>query len=302
MNRHIRVVPAAWRTTAIALTLGASVLALPGAALAGSAPANDSFSAATQIAYLPFEDSYVDNTSATLEDGESDVGCFGDIGSTVWYRISPSSSYAIRVRVVPVTDIDTVVAVFDGTSFDNLFAISCADEFTNHGTETAIAPLVGGRSYYIQVGGWTHTSANGQFTVKVKRAPGPANDHFANSAALALGSLTTANTTTATLEAAESPPSCGPTIGRTVWYRYTPTTTRTLVANTVGSGFDTILAAYTGPSIDSLTEVACNDDRPRVPDLMSKIRFTAIAGHTYYFQVGGFWAQGGDLVLRLKTP
>ncbi len=112
-----------------------------------------------------------------------------------------------------------------------------------------------------------------------------------------MGSVTT---TTATIEAAESAPSCGYSIGRTVWYRYTPSTTRTVVANTVGSSFDTVLAAYTGSSIGDLTEVACNDDRG--VDLMSKIRFTVVAGNTYYFQAGGYWGQGGELVLRLKTP
>jgi hypothetical protein len=182
---------------------------------------------------------------------------------------------------------------------DDAFAISCADDSSAGGTETAIAPLTSGRSYLIQIGGWAQGNSTGQFTVKVKRMPGPPNDHFANAASLALGSISTATTTTATLEASEGPPSCGGTIGRTVWYRYTPTATRTVVANTVGSGFDTILTAYTGSSLGSLSEVACNDDRGI--DLASKIRFTAFAGNTYYFQVGGFWGSSGDLVLRLRA-
>lgn len=299
MIRRVSRAPAALRTTTLALVIGTSLLAAPGVALAGSAPANDSIAAATQIAFLPFEDSSADNSSATVEDGEADVGCFGDIDATVWYQINPSSSYAIRVRVLPEVGFDSVVAVYDRTPF-NAIAIACADDGAAGSRETTVASLMSGRSYFIQVGGRTNGNTTGQFTLKVKHLPGPANDHFADAANVALGSIATATTTTATLEAEEVGPSCGPSIGRTVWYRYTPTTTRTLVAKTVGSDYDTILAAYTGESLDALNEVACNDDRGI--DLASKIRFTAVAGTTYYFQVGGFWGSAGELVLRLKTP
>ena len=300
MIRQVSKAPAPLRSAVLALVIGASALAAaPGAALAGSAPANDSFASATQIAYLPFEDSFVDNASATLENGETDNGCYGDIDATVWYRITPSRSYAIRVRVIPVNGFDPVLGVHEASSINDLLPISCEDPGWSGETETAIVSLISGHSYFIQVGN-LDSADTGQFTVKVKRLAGPANDHFANASTLALGSITTAATTTATIEADEPAPSCGYSIGRTVWYRYTPTTTRTVVVNTIGSGFDTVLAAYTGSSVGALNGIACNDDRG--VDLASKIRFRVVAGNTYYFQVGGYWGQGGELVLRLKTP
>ena len=85
----------------------------------------------------------------------------------------------------------------------------------------------------------------------------------------------------ATLQAAEPQP-CG-LAGSTVWYVYTPAKDGTLRADTNGSTFDTVLAVYTGASIDALSQVVCNDDDT---DLRSRLSFDAIAGKTYYFQIG----------------
>jgi hypothetical protein len=52
---------------------------------------------------------------------------------------------------------------------------------------------------------------------------------------------------------------CGPA-GATVWYRYTPDRDRTIVADTLGSDYDTVLAVYTGTAVNGLTPVASNDN------------------------------------------
>lgn len=71
--------------------------------------------------------------------------------------------------------------------------------------------------------------------------------------------------------------------GSTVWYAYTPANNAMLRADTDGSTFDTVLAVYTGNSVDALTQIVCNDD---ATDHRSRLSFDAMADETYYFQIG----------------
>jgi hypothetical protein len=93
--------------------------------------------------------------------------------------------------------------------------------------------------------------------------------------------------------------SCGNgTRAKSVWYRYTALADGTLTANTFGSSYDTILAAYTG-SCGAFTAVpaACNDDSG---GLQSRISFQARGGVTYYFLVTAYRNDGGTLRFQLS--
>lgn len=124
----------------------------------------------------------------------------------------------------------------------------------------------------------------------------PVNDSFA--AAIEIEDLPfddVVDTTHATRESGEPRP-CG-SIGSTVWYRFTSPADVDVVADTFGSDFDTVLAAYTGSSLLSLTRVACNDN---TDGSRSKIAFRALAGRTYHVQAGGYRSTEGELVLSVE--
>jgi hypothetical protein len=299
MIGHTSGVGSTLRRATLGIVVTAAVLSGPAAAMAGSAPANDGFGAATQVAFLPFEDASVDNTNATVQNGEQDASCTPSISSTVWYRIDPTSSYGVRVKVLPETGIDPVLAIYEGTSLGSLSWFACVDSGGPFQAETTDIALTGGHTYFIQVGGYAYGESTGEFTVKVRRLKPPANDDFGNATSVALGSMSSATTTSATLQLNEPVSWCGYGVDRTVWYRYTAGSTRTVVANTVGSNFDTVLTVFQGDSLASLNQVTCNDDRGI--DVLSKVTLSVVAGETYYFQVGGFGGSSGDLVLRLKA-
>jgi hypothetical protein len=82
-------------------------------------------------------------------------------------------------------------------------------------------------------------------------------------------------------------------MGATVWYRFTPPTSGSVLAETTGTNFDTVLAAYTGDTLASITPVRCDDDSG--PGLLAEVLFPVTAGVTYHFQIGGFNAALGDL-------
>jgi hypothetical protein len=71
----------------------------------------------------------------------------------------------------------------------------------------------------------------------VAGAPPPSNDNFSSRMAItALPFDNAQNMTNATLETNEPVPSCT-TLSRSVWYSYTPSVTRVVRADTLGSNF-----------------------------------------------------------------
>jgi len=121
----------------------------------------------------------------------------------------------------------------------------------------------------------------------------PANDDFASATAIALDFTESVSTLTATTESSEPTPCL---IGNTLWYRLTPASDLSIQADTFGSGFNTVLAAYAGTSLGDLVMIACNDDAGGTEQ--SQLGFVATAGITYFFQVGGFFGSAGDLTFH----
>ena len=78
---------------------------------------------------------------------------------------------------------------------------------------------------------------------------------------------------------------CGsPPNSNSVWYTLTAPADGTVVANTLGSSYDTVLSAYTG-TCGALTEVACNDDATGV---QSEISLPVTAGQAVLLEVTDF--------------
>jgi len=67
------------------------------------------------------------------------------------------------------------------------------------------------------------------------------------------------------------------------------------VFGTYGSDFDTLLAVYTGTSVDTLTEVASNDDSGGT--LQSRVEFTTTAGTVYHIAVDGYGGAQGNVTV-----
>jgi subtilisin family serine protease len=126
------------------------------------------------------------------------------------------------------------------------------------------------------------------------------NDFFSGATELLGGSGSiAANNRYATLEGAE--PSLGLGYGgATLWFTHTPTSDGELTINTQGSAFDTVLTAYNGTSLDSLTRLAINDDYrfDGSYSLQSQVAFTVNANTKYYLRVHSWGSARGDLELN----
>src|SRR5207247_9217150 len=83
--------------------------------------------------------------------------------------------------------------------------------------------------------------------------------------------------------------------GHSIWYACTAPTAGSVTVDTIGSSFDTLLAAYTGSSVSALTTIASNDD---ASGTQSRITFTAAAGTTYRIAVDGYGGASGSVTLN----
>jgi hypothetical protein len=259
-----------------------------------AAPANDNWANRTQVAFFPFEDAFVDNSGASLEGMEPQPDCSG-VGKTVWYGIFPTSNYTVRLRATPDSDLDVVLSIYEGSEIYALAQRGCMDYMGPGGRETLTVSVQAGHGYYVQVGGYSASHTRGTFTLRAKRLPAPANDNFATATTVALGSISYASTAGASVEDGEQ--LCIDNESKTVWYRYVPAETRTIVVSTVGSDFDTVLTAFYGTDLLGLTEFACNDD---AIGLQSKLKLQVYAGNTYFLRVGGYNGAGGSLTFQLR--
>jgi hypothetical protein len=122
----------------------------------------------------------------------------------------------------------------------------------------------------------------------------PANDTFANRQNLPGSSASlTATTVGSTAEGGEP----GGAL-HSIWYRWTATFNGTALISLGGSDYDTKLGVFTGSAVNSLTEVAYDDDDG--PQNTSRVTFQAVQGTTYAIQVYGFTTGTGNVLLRLN--
>jgi hypothetical protein len=125
----------------------------------------------------------------------------------------------------------------------------------------------------------------------------PANDNFAN-AQIVTGCTgsTTGSTFGATSEAGEPshdpPDATSLSPSHTVWYQWQAPSSGNTTVTTNGSDFDTVLAVYTGTTVNSLTRIVFNDDVQNGVIRTSSVTFNATSGTVYRIAVDGW---GGDV-------
>ncbi len=131
--------------------------------------------------------------------------------------------------------------------------------------------------------------------IEIIRLEAPTNDNFADAVTITPGQLIGVNIAKATRE--ENEPFHGEFLNQaTVWYEWTAVENGNVSISTAGSDFATVIAAYTGTSLDELTEVASDD-------ATQMLTFPAQAGITYRIALAGFGQETGNADLGFTfTP
>ena len=243
----------------------------------GSPPGNDSFAAAFEIFSVP-RVIYGQNNCATREAWEPAYAGNGG-GRSVWYRWT-----------APFTR--QIIITTEGSTFDTLLA---AFRFGTDGSLTLMAEnddvvptvirhseirfnAVAGAEYRIVVDGYDGASGS----IVLNMDP-PANDDFVACQTISGQSgFVTGHNIGATRENGE--PTHAATYGsHSVWYCWTAPRNGRFEWSTAGSGFDTLLAVYTGSALNQLTPVASDDGT--AGGGASLVRFSATANTVYHIAV-----------------
>ncbi len=131
----------------------------------------------------------------------------------------------------------------------------------------------------------------------------PSNNAFTSAVELFTNSTSvTATNVEATLEASEPVPVCQATYGASVWFKWTAQSTGIVTLETAAFGTaldDTVLDVFSGPTIDALTSLGCDDDDGS--GVHSLVRFGATQGVAYYIRVAGYSAETGEFELSLNA-
>ncbi len=131
----------------------------------------------------------------------------------------------------------------------------------------------------------------------------PSNDYFTNATLVSgTGVSVTGSNLGASKEAGEPVITTDGGVdagGRSVWWTWTAPADGLVSIDTEGSSIDTILGVYTGNAVNSLSQVATNDD-VSTNDYTSAVSFQTLAGVTYQIVVDGFDAAYGDITLNLS--
>ncbi len=127
----------------------------------------------------------------------------------------------------------------------------------------------------------------------------PSNDNFADAAVITgTSGNTTGTNVEATIEDGEPFHSQWSGGTCTVWWSWTALTTGTAAFDTLGSNFDTVMAAYTGSNVSSLTLLSESDDA-YFTGVLSRIVFKVTAATTYHIAVAGYYELGaGNITLN----
>ena len=255
----------------------ATVLALPGVAAADS-PTNDELEAATAVTALPYT---VDaDTGEATRAGDDPVWCqYNAIGGTVWFDYTPAENLLLRATALDAAN-GVILSAYTGTRGD-LVPVDGSCAVGSGAAATATFPVRAGTTYHLMVAGYF--VPGGDLSLGLEAVAPAANDAFADAEPVTvLPATREIDLSVASTEYDEPAPAspCLPTVDRSVWYRYTASTTTTLHADT--DGYGTAVTVYTGDSLPALQSVACASD-----GFSTRALFRATVGTTYWFQVTG---------------
>jgi hypothetical protein len=122
------------------------------------------------------------------------------------------------------------------------------------------------------------------------------NDNLSGALGISAGT-TYSNNSAATAETGE-PDHAGVAGGKSMWFRYSSTTLKSVSLDTSGSDFDTVLAVYgstvSNPSYSGLQAIDSNDDDPTGLNGSSAVSFAAQPNVFYFIAVDGYDTSSGS--------
>ncbi len=235
------------------------------------------------------------NVGFTGESGELNHAGVSDTLNSAWWNWTAPSSGTVTLNTFG-SDYDTTLGVYTGSALNSLSEVASNDDFGSLQSQV-VFDAIAGTTYQIAVDGFFSSTGNIDLNLDFV-SNNNSNDNFANSIALSGTDISTTGTNVEFTGESGEPNHAGlsDTLN-SAWWNWTAPTSGTVTLNTFGSDYDTVLGVYTGLAVDSLSEVASNDDSGGT--LQSQVVFDAIAGTTYQIAVDGYFSSTGNIALNL---
>ncbi len=235
------------------------------------------------------------NLGFTGEPGEPNHAVSDSELNSAWWSWTPSADGIVTIDTVG-SNYDTTLAVYTGSAVNSLTEIASNDD--TFGLQSQVVFTVSaGTTYQIAVDGFS--SSTGLIDLNINLDDGTiSNDNFADRISLDRTSVSTTGTNVGfTGESGEPNHAESNSPLNSAWWSWTAAADGIVTIDTVGSNYDTTLAVYTGSAVNSLTEIASNDD---TFGLQSQVVFTVSAGTTYQIAVDGFSSSTGLIDLNIN--
>lgn len=212
---------------------------------------------------------YSSNRGATREPNEPlHYGLFSQ--RSVWHRWSPSLDGIANVTT-SAQELDTVLAVYTGSSLQDLTLVASNDDFGKGSNSAVRFPIVRGTEYLIAVDGYNNSV--GSYDVRAYTRPN--NDDIANAEAIEPGAPAQGRNIGASREADEPPQGFG-----SVWYKWrAPESGQYSVTLASADAYGGLLYVYQGSSFSNLLRLVSG------PETDGPLRFNAVAGEHYLIAV-----------------
>lgn len=225
--------------------------------------------------------------------------------ASVWY--SWTSPFTGQVSIDTFgSDFDTILAVYYGNSLGELSAVASSDDVSSSEyTSKVVFNVTNGFNYKIVVDGYNGECGAFYLSInKLQGGSGTPNDMFQNAILISQGTTQVVGSNQDATKEVGEPNHAGNSGGSSVWWKWVAPSNTIVVLSTDGSDFDTLLAVYTGTSVQDLTLISENDDGG-VEGYTSQVVFSAISNQVYYIAVDGYAYSGspaeqGTIILTIK--
>ncbi len=258
------------------------------------APGNDT--CATPVEVLDPSVTPFDATAASASGAED---CTGVSSVDVWYSFEAECTADYTFSTCG-SSFDTRIAVYAGACpVPGSTAVGCGDDECGLQSEATV-PIAAGDTVLIQVSAAPGSTAGaGEFLVTSNAAP--TNDFCADPITIT-DAVTAFDTTCATTSGID--PGCAGTVVPPIdiWFTVTAECTGTLIIDTFGSDYDTMLAAWAGSACPTGAPIVCNDNTTGGgSSSRSEIELTGVTqGDVFLVQVsGGFVGASGTGVVNV---
>ena len=237
------------------------------------------------------------NVGASKEIGEPNhAGNSG--GASVWWTWTAPATGDATFNTQG-SDFDTLLAIYTGNGLNLLKTVGSNDDIDGAFQSEVRFMAQQGQTYHIAVDGYGGATGTIALNWKIFQGSSMPADALGSSVLIrrAAGQSNASNLG-ASKESGE-PNHAGNSGGASVWWTWTAPATDEVTFDTQGSGFDTLLAIYTGDNLSLLKAVSSNDDTGGT--LQSAVRFMAQQGQTYHIAVDGYGGATGSIVLNWQT-